>query len=169
MSCKAITRCTSPAEEDGETGVGKCMNWRNEQCIGVSGQVAFLLSWALMSPEKKQGRKWGWGRGGETGRAVWTTSGWEGATLQGRGSGLSPFPGAAEPQPPILRAPEHLETPHSAVGHSMGTEEMQQWGTNASQHPALTVSTQHPWEQQSLASYLTKSAKIIIFERKKSD
>lgn len=53
---------------------------------------------------------------------------------------------------------------------STGTEEMWQRGKNtSSQHPMITKSTQHPQEHQSLASYLTKSAKIIISERKKFD
>lgn len=120
-----------------------------------------------MSPEKKQRRKWGWQHRLRAGRALWTQSGWEAAELQGRDYSLR----AAEPQaqpPTFTRVSKHLQMSHSAVRDTgTGTEEMQQWGTSTSQHPAITISTQHPWEQQSLASYLTKSAKIIIFERKK--
>lgn len=137
----------------------------------VARWPSFLHSGALMSPEKKQRRKWGWQHRLRAGRALWTQSGWEAAKLQGRDYSLR----AAEPQvqaqpPTFTRVSKHLQMSHSAVRDTgTGTEEMQQWGTSTSQHPAITISTQHPWEQQSLASYLTKSAKIIIFERKKSD
>lgn len=183
MFCKAITRYTRPTEEDGERGrgVGKYMNWRNEQSTGIRQRKwpGGLPSWAAMSPEKKQRTKWGcntdWGQGG---------------LCEPRVAGSSHTPGQglraevwAEPIPWGQQSHSCSHSLPSSLGFQStwkfliqlladtgtGSEEMQQWGTNTSQHPAINISTQHPWEQQSLASCLTKSAKIIIFERKKSD